>query len=660
MLQDKPIKFFIRIKDQVTSTIITREAFPMGLNLLEGKEEERPKRGYDIKLQGTVDFLNTKDSSDFTDIMYHFDELPCTPIEFHMTMECNEVTTEIYRGKLYRNLSHIDLDKCLISFETKDLGRYECLERDWNTEIPISSMNIPTHTINVMPWVRRFRVNWYNDTLAPNPDSYNMYQLLDTVVSYNDVVDKLDVDTIWVGSSGNPTSIYNALADPNTGLMKDFYLEDDFWIYKHERKYDFPQQTVSRRVYIIYDYGNGVYQVVKSTYLISHEHYPGPPYTLDIYRKAFEGLSLYIKDDGNGDPIYFNHRVDQGYRLRDVLVNLLDRQCGGISLTSDFFQWNPSNPSTTNYITATTNRLNNLMIYQKSDVKRPWAENKARGESTNVSLEFLLTNICKMFNCEYYLDDNNVLHIEHVGWPGWNNLLGQGILNLTTATYEKWMRGKRYMDFNNVKIPTKETFEFMESFNVDFKGLPIVYNTDCVADSPIEDNTRVEEITTDISACIYGVDTFFSYENFSGTPTRDQVEQLKDRHISDSGFVLMACRTNNNVWVDDGILIDEFTATTRPMPNNSLSWAHLHKDYFRYNRFTTSGTMNGTLTSFDFLTMRRNVTHAPLQVPYCDCTEPFTGMVRVITGITSEGVIDTYRWNFYDQTLNLTLSFPKI
>lgn len=645
MLQDKPIKFFIRIKDIISQAIITREAFPMGLNLLEGKEEERPKRGYDIKLQGTVDFLNTKGASDFTDIMYHFDELPCTPIEFHMTMECNEVTTEIYRGKLYRNLSHIDLDKCLISFQTADIGRYECLERDWNTEIPISNMNLSTHTINIIPWVRRFKVLWDVDTRRPIESQYVLYQLTDNIESYTDIV---NYSSNIVGSSSNPTPIYNALADPNAGLMKDFYLGDDYWIYKDEyTTNNIPLYTLRYQHYIIYDYGNGVYQVAKATYLINQQNFPGPNYNNIIYRKAFEGL----------DP---QRTVDQGYRLRDVLVNLLDRQCGGISLTSNFFQWNPSNPSTTNYITGTTNRLNNLMIYQKSDVKRPWAQNKARGESTNVSLEFLLTNICKMFNCEYYLDDNNVLHIEHVGWPGWNNLLGQGILNLTTATYEKWMRGKRYMDFNNVKIPTKETFEFMESFNVDFKGLPIVYNTDCVADSPIEDNTRVEEITTDISACIYGVDTFFSYEIFSGTPTRDQVEQLKDRHISDSGFVLMACRTNNNVWVDDGILIEEFTATTRPMPNNSLSWAHLHKDYFRYNRFTTSGTMNGTLTSFDFLTMRRNVTHAPVEVPYCDCTEPFTGMVRVITGITSEGVIDTFRWNFYNQTLNLTISFPKI
>lgn len=261
--------------------------------------------------------------------------------------------------------------------------------------------------------------------------------------------------------------------------------------------------------------------------------------------------------------------IDNGMKLQNVLQYLLDQACpeSNLTIVSDFFQWNAENITNINYVTGVFNKYRNLILFQKSDIKRPNASNNATKAET--SFKKLLEDVLNIFNCGYKII-GNAFRIEHISW--FETDLG---LNLVQEKNLKLLRGTRKYGFNTTKIPKRETFSFMDARYIDFVGKDIVYNNNCTINSELNKiEIKVNNISTDI---------------------RHVIEQgyIEDTDVSDSGFVLVACSTQFNIYEEPGIL----TGLSFGRPNNILSWAHLHRDLWKYGRVFSVGAMNNNDTT---------------------------------------------------------------
>lgn len=267
--------------------------------------------------------------------------------------------------------------------------------------------------------------------------------------------------------------------------------------------------------------------------------------------------------------------IDNGRKLKDVMQELLRRASGlvvGPSVVSDFFQWNPQNPTQTNYVTGELNKFSNLIIFQKSDVKRPNTSNNATvGE---ISFFDLLEQLCEIFNLGYKMI-GDTFRIEHISW--FETDLG---INLLSIDNKKLLNGTRQYSYDKTKLPKYEKFEFMESGSADFVGTNIVYDSNCVNnDEENRSETKIDRITTDVIYCLQNPDP--------------------DSDVADDGFVIMACDENNNLLSEPGIL------ENNNVVNNVLSWAHLHRDYWKHGRVLPQGIMNNEAT--DFLSVKPTI-----------------------------------------------------
>src|SRR5690606_27786527 len=132
-------------------------------------------------------------------------------------------------------------------------------------------------------------------------------------------------------------------------------------------------------------------------------------------------------------------------------------------IKSDFFQINPENPSTVNYVTNAPSKVMNVMVFQKSDIKRPGAGASAsRAEWT---WEKLMQTLKFMFNVEWRIVGNQFV-VEHVSWFGKN--IG---FDLTLSKYKKYLVGSRRYTYKNEDIPRQERWLWKEqTYGGDFPG----------------------------------------------------------------------------------------------------------------------------------------------------------------------------------------------
>lgn len=294
-----------------------------------------------------------------------------------------------------------------------------------------------------------------------------------------------------------------------------------------------------------------------------------------VYAKPFDidnnsgTVDAFLSSIGTVDAPPFLQEVsviDNGMSFFDLLQNLLFEICPGTVIVSDFFQYNPENPSQINYVNNQENLLTNIFIFQKSDVKRHYASNNA--SKGLVKFKKKLEQICQMTNCGYKFIDGK-LRIEHVSW--FQTDLGLNLLSFDNAL----IQGTKKYEYDLSKVSDKEAFEFMESGNEDFIGHPITYDNGCFDGNNKADNDiKIEDITTDLLYCL---------ENPASS----------NSNVSDDGFVLLACDNNNNVITSIGIL------SGQNVMNYPLTWSYLHENFFRHGRFELEGTLNDQPTTFE-------------------------------------------------------------
>lgn len=323
--------------------------------------------------------------------------------------------------------------------------------------------------------------------------------------------------------------------------------------------------------------------------------------------------------------------IPNGLQLFDVLTQLL--QPYGLTPKSDFFNIRPSNPNNAviNYVTGKKSTTAFVVMFQKSDVKRPEANKKAT--AFKISLKNLLKWLVNMFNVRYGVSGSNFI-IEHVSYFGKGS-----VLNLTTPQFSRFLRGSRKYTYSVDTLPAKETFSFMEKrFEKDgvndFTGLPIIYDTGCLTEDAKkqEINYTVDKVTTDIQFII---------------------DNATSDAISDDGFVLAAC--NKDEEGNFHIMQAGLILSSGRLINNVFGWAHLQNDFWRHDRYATEGNMNaGNTIFFSSKPIKKG---NKFVIPKCDI-EQFEPNA-IITTQLGDGVLESARFSLGAQTLELEISYPE-
>lgn len=302
-------------------------------------------------------------------------------------------------------------------------------------------------------------------------------------------------------------------------------------------------------------------------------------------------------------------------KLNDVLFHFAGvLNCG---FSSQFFKDNPSNP-------ISGANLTNIMIAQKSDcIFEEGLEPSDPATLGIITFKELMESLWSMFQVTWVVE-NHVLYVEHINFFRFNFSYNSNYtpgLDLTTA-YPTALIGTNAYSYDK-SIPIREKFNFMEAWNIDFIGADIEY-THCLIDGS----------TVTHSAPLFTTDIDPTY---------------LDNNASKEGFCLFHCDEDNRVISEEGYL------SKISSPNAHLSWANLHKNYWRSNRPLPSGSLNNELIGFNFPPQYLKE-QVEFEFPFC--VENFTDIVndRIRTTM-GDGEVQKAQYSFKTGNIKIKLSY---
>ncbi|WP_179022058.1 hypothetical protein [Winogradskyella forsetii] len=490
------------------------EVTPFSGNDLKLTWEKEDDRRYDYKKELKEIKLIKNDFKAFYEIERSLNR--CDLQTLYVIMLCGNNTEEhiLFTGTFSMSSGNWDLDKCTVSFDIETLSPYTCIEE--------------------------------------NDDEYNILEFQNT-------------QTVSLGLKfGVETYVCKSSGPYDLPLCDEQIIEDGKWTF-----------VLKRKIFIDY-----IFLYVRNYMIVDCDYLPSSDWLLledcsnntKKYIKKIEGdPNNIVGIDSDGNLLFFQDEevseLDNGRNLLEVMQMLLDLACpdSGLTIVSDFFQWNAENVTQINYVTGQLNDLTNLILFQKSDVKRP--NNSGNATIAEINFIDLLEQIIEIFNLGYKIIDNT-FRIEHISF--FESDLGMNLVSLDTKNL---LKNTKQYGYDVSKLPKYEKFNFMEAGSVDFVGTDIVYSSECVNNNP-ENKSKIDidKITTDVMYCIENPDP--------------------EGNVSDEGFVLMACDENNNLLYINGILENNTTI------NNTISWANLHDKYWKHGRVLPTGNMNGEETEF--------------------------------------------------------------
>lgn len=316
-----------------------------------------------------------------------------------------------------------------------------------------------------------------------------------------------------------------------------------------------------------------------------------------------------------------NATIDNGMHLVDILNVFLNDLCGSqLVVVSDFFQINPENPSLINYVTGLETQVNNILFFQKSDVKRPSAYNNAW--KAEMTFENLMKFLNIAFNVSYAIEDN-IFRLEHISWFTKN-----AGLNLMLPRYERFINGKKKYTYEVDDLPARETWKYKEQI-ANWEGV-IDYNNACSLNpnKKNEENYIIDEMTADVQLCLDNPDS-------------------ESKVVEDAGFVMIATKKVNDVYY----IITEYNAGARL--NNTLSFEQLVERYHFHNRPLKNGVFNGDFV--EFISTKPFKKGEQITVPLC-CGDVFDPNDTITTPL-GVGVVKKATFNFLSETIALDLMY---
>ena len=312
-------------------------------------------------------------------------------------------------------------------------------------------------------------------------------------------------------------------------------------------------------------------------------------------------------------PIFWNcpesarvvYSFKNGRRFDEVLQFLLDQTGCGLTVVSDFFGINGDDtaPSNSAYDRA-ADVLQDLIIHQKSDVKRHDATEVSKEPVWNMKLRDLLNDLKTMFKVAWRIDGTD-FRLEHVSY-----FEAQAGPDFTNEYYEKVLTGL------DESIPLLRRFLFRDEQCSDyFKGYPI--------------ETYCGEGETTERLSLFSTDLAFMTE-------ADNAES-----IADDGWVLVA--TTPGAFTNQYENIED---------NRPLSFTELHQ-YFHLWEMDGAGKINDADVTPESI---RRTRKAPAFGATLCCDDAFDPSELVTTSM-GQGEIEDSERNWALNTITLTLKY---
>lgn len=438
---------------------------------------------------------------------------------------------------------------------------------------------------------------------------------------------------------------------------------------------DVPAGTAMTAEWVYVSTAGGLDRYARPPILIPRKNIYKPSFTNDGYPNEyivlFEG-SYYITgiqtdivnayDDNDEAGIYTGtlgnrygfESLINGKILNDLITYTAGYCFPGLTVKSEFFQINPSTVTGINYVTGEQTQVDKIIIFQKSDVKRPWASEQATiGTYTPDELWGWLLAEFKVKIAIF----GNVLRVEHIISPYFRK---PATIDLTTPPYNAMLRGTRTYSYDTSDLKAKETFEFMESRKQttflpsdDFAGEPILYYGSCVnreAGQNITDRS-LSRITNDVLYILVSSGGSESKVVDNDTSNKYRVQDDNSEVvISDDGFTFVASKIVGGVRYG---ISDVPILSNKTLINNVMGWALLHDKYYRDEANAPTGSMNGTDVVFNTTKYAQKQIKLPFTL--C-CVQDFDPYEQIVSELGT-GIVKTAQWTPGTQVMQVELLF---
>lgn len=208
-----------------------------------------------------------------------------------------------------------------------------------------------------------------------------------------------------------------------------------------------------------------------------------------------------------------------------------------------------------------------LLMTQKSNVLvGNYTQAAQRGD---ITLKMVLDGLKNIFNCYWFIDEQNRLRIEHISWfrNGGSYTHDARVVGIDYTAAEVQRSGKRWsfganeVTYDKEAMPERYEFGWMDDVTDPFDGMPIVMDSKRVQRDKVEE-IKVANITTDVDYML-----------------------LSPNECSMDGFALLACT------MADGIVGDGATSGNNGHCSPRLLLAGVY--YGRTGTLTATATGGG-------------------------------------------------------------------
>lgn len=304
----------------------------------------------------------------------------------------------------------------------------------------------------------------------------------------------------------------------------------------------------------------------------------------------------------------------------------------GLTFSSDFFT-NATNP-----VTTAASKISNLFISQKTYVKNI-DEIETTGE---ISLNELITDLCKYFPCMWDIDSvNHLFIIEHIkyfangkrytpGTPGiYTDLTVSGDYPIKYQVVTDADGQKSDNEFSyDFKPPQKEKYTPFDTLDT---WSEILY-TSAFTNKGVTDEITPAILSTDI---LFVVD--YPAES------------------SDDGFLLIATDSSNNIHRRTFVHRERVNTLFTNYPNGDLMYINLIRDFWVYGRYFLTGIINNDITATTFTSQNKTKCQRDIRFPRlgAGAFDP----TKLITTNIGNGEVKTFEVNTDTDYIKVSLLY---
>ena len=579
-------KFLYRLTDRLGTIAVV----PLGEGdfTLEYERQNDHKLSYKKQLSGKIVFTGEafKRILQMENSVYRCDEQTLTILKV-----CNNVERIYFVGKVSMNEAEFNLDKCQVTLKYSEDKTDKCIDDGKNIKLNLFQLIWNRITVKTASYLGTIQTqNCFTGTHNQESDYWcgtgDPYDQNWTLVSYN--VYSPDGKRNFVKNVWKREIIEIDCSDT----------PDPSWVLVEDNCGTTGKKKFARGVTLFDCVATSQPEDENGSY----------KYTMDCKVLGYDGGTTVI---------------DNGMHFSEVMKEILKGACPNLTLKSDFFQINPDNPSSINYVTGKTSTVKDIVVFQKSDVKRPTASGKA--SKLEIELETMLEILLKMFNVKWRIE-GNIFRLEHVSY--YSKSVG---FDVTSNALKKYFVGKRIYSYESSQIPQKETWKFKEQQGSDW-NLEITY-LGCVTNAKKNEVSNViDEAMTDIT---------FALQN----PDKDS------KLVEDTGFCLVSTKKIGSEYY-----INSESLSGGQRLNNVFSWVALIRDYHYYERPMKVGKVNGVTTQF--ITTIPTKKGERFAIPYNFCAYNFNPDDFVKTAL-GNGIVSSAKHRFKDYFLELELLYES-